>query len=96
MEIRKATNQEILDANRSRVTGKYRSVRFRHFVREMNMPHAKNGVAHRQYSNSILRDVDGVPHVRQHGELHPVQASHFTLDNGTTLVCLIKLDSPYL
>ncbi len=92
MITRPATNEEILHAFRHN-----RQVRYRHFVREIHNPRAKNGVSHRQYSNAKLHNISGVPHVRYQGKLEPVAALHYTLiESGHTFVTRVRIDSLYL
>lgn len=93
---RQATHQEILDAHRSRVTGDFRRVLYRHFTREIYNPRARNGVSHRVFSRARLMDIAGVPHVTYHGQPHPVRAIHHTLPDGRTFIAGICLDSEYL
>lgn len=90
MERRTATPQEIFAEARNR------RVLYRHFVREIYNPRSINGVSHKRYSRSKLRDIDGVPHVMYRGELCAVTATHFTLNSGTAFVAAIRLDSEYL
>ena len=85
---RPATNEEIFN------TFNTRRIQFKHFVREIYNPRAKNGVSQRQYASSKLTNVDGVPHVKYQGELQAVQASYYTLDNGNSFVANLRLDIP--
>ena len=89
MLFRKATNAEIIAEAR---IGRYHyRVQYEHYTREIYNPRAKNGVSHRRFSRSKIRDIDGVPHVQYKGELEPVIATHITLDNGATLVARVRL-----
>jgi hypothetical protein len=73
-----------------------RRTRFRHFIKEIYNPRAKNGVSHRRHSSAALRDIDGVPHVTHNGERVAITATHYTLDTGLTFITSIRVDSPYL
>lgn len=92
---RPATPAEIVEIEACIIKSGIR-VRFRHFVREVNCPHAEHGVSHRQHSRSKLRVIDGVPHVRHHGELLPVTGDLIELDNGYRLIGDLRLDSKHL
>ena len=95
MQYRQATTQEILRFRDFDIRHKMK-VRFRHFVREIYNPRAKNGVSHRQHSRSRIRVVDGVPHVRHHGELHEITGDLVTLESGTQFVGDLRIKSQYL
>lgn len=76
---REATPAEILANERSSL--RYdNKVRYRHFVREICDYRTKNGVRHKQYGRSKLRVIDGIPHVKHHGEIVPVTATYVELE----------------
>ncbi len=73
-------------------------VRFRHFVYEMFCPHAPNGVSHKQHNRAKVRMIDGVPHVRHHGEIVELTATMHTFgcDESMHFVIDIRIKSEYL
>jgi len=74
--LREATVTEILNANPLARDYGYR-VAFRHFVKELSLVTARNGVQHRQYTRSKLRQIDGKLFVRLNGTLQEVTRSTY-------------------
>lgn len=97
MNRRQATAEEIL-ADRSISFDIRRNLqsRFRHFVREICNPRAKNGVSHRQYSRSRIQVIDGKPHVAHHGELCELAGDLITLKDGRQFIADLRIKSEYL
>lgn len=95
MKTRVATSAEILTSEQLHIKLNM-SVQYRHFVREISNPRAKKGVNHRQYSRSLLRDIDGEPYVMYHGKLEKIRGQHITLESGRTFTACYVIDSPYL
>lgn len=73
-----------------------RPVQFRHFVKEVPSPRARNGVAHREYARSKIYIEAGVPMVRYHGKMVAVTASFITFADGRTTLFDLRIDSPHL
>jgi hypothetical protein len=93
MAYRTATAAEIIEKCSYEL--KYdRAVRYRRFISEHICPKAVHGVAHRIYSRSKLRVIDGVPFVRYQGELREVTAT--VLEGERPVVFDIRIKSPYL
>lgn len=95
MEYRPATAAEIIEHNSFNIKHGWK-VQYRHFVRELYNPRAKNGVSHRQYSRSKLRVIDDKPMVMYQGKLVEVTGEVITLPNGREIVSLLRIKSDHL
>ncbi|WP_442784054.1 hypothetical protein [Collimonas fungivorans] len=97
--LREATVTEILNANPLARDYGYR-VAFRHFVKELSLVTARNGVQHRQYTRSKLRQIDGKLFVRLNGTLQEVTANMYALDlpggEVKEMVWDLRIKSEYL
>lgn len=62
-----ASNEELLDSLSWQINSG-RKVAFAHNVVETYSPRSRTGAAHRRTSRATVRVIDGVPHVRFHGE----------------------------
>ncbi|HSF96239.1 MAG TPA: hypothetical protein VLA52_14535 [Thermohalobaculum sp.] len=94
---REATPQEILE-DRSIAFNIKRGwkISYRHFVRELYNPRARNGVSHRQHSRSKIYVIDGHPHVRYQGEFAEITGTHVTFPSGQTFIGDLRIKSEYL
>ena len=95
INVREATPTEILVSKQVALRWDHR-VGFRHFVRELPDYRTENGVRHKQHGRSLLQVIDGVPHVRHHGEVVPLTATYGELDSGRTILFDLRLKSDYL
>lgn len=97
---RRATNNELAQHLAFEIRHGRRAM-FRHFVREVYAPAARNGVRHVQYGRARVQLVDGVPHVRHHGRMQALTATWQDTDAGGVpypkpLIFDVRLDSPHL
>lgn len=92
MKNRPATLDEIVHHLRFAIRYGTR-VRYRHFVVEVADRRAKLGVRHKEYDSSKITMIDGVPHVKYHGKLEPIQAT-YREDLG--IIWDVRIKSPYL
>ena len=75
-------------------------IRYRHFVREISNPRAKNGVSHKQYITRRVHVEGGrtfIKHQLPSGLVARdyLTGTHCTLD-GRRFIADIRVDSPYL
>lgn len=96
MRIRQASAAEVLDHVAIYLRCGWLRARYRHFTIEVPNRRARNGVSHRQHSQSRITVIDGRPHVRHQGAMQPVTCSVATLADGKQISFDLRIASEYL